>query len=85
MEALEYRTWIIFYLITFTALLWAVFLSTQGVMLWVSLALNIIVMGICGGFLIGEIRNHKKKRERIRQLLSNEKMEVDPRVSHNVK
>jgi hypothetical protein len=83
MEVLEYRTWIIFYLITFTALLWAVFLSTQGVMLWVSLTLNIMVMGICGGFLVGEIRNYKKKRERLRQILSGEK--IDPRVSHNVK
>jgi uncharacterized membrane-anchored protein len=85
MEVLEYRTWIMFYLITFTALLWAAFLTTQGVMLWVSLTLNIIVMGICGGFLIAEVRNHKKKRERIRQLLSDEKKEVDARQTHHIK
>ena len=85
MEVLEYRTWIIFYLITFTALLWAVFLSTQGVMLWVSLTLNIMVMGICGRFLVGEIRNYKKKKERIRKILTSETVEIDTRALHNVK
>lgn len=72
MEILEYRTWIIFYLISFTALLWAVFLSSQGVMLWASLCLNITVMGINGGLLLGEIKKYKERRQRIQNLLDTE-------------
>jgi hypothetical protein len=72
MEVFEYRTWIFFYLVSFTALLWAVFLSSQGVMLWVSLLLNITVMGINGGFLVGEIRKHQDKKRMMRALLDSE-------------
>ncbi len=72
MEVMEYRTWIMFYLISFTALLWAVFLSTAGVMLWVSLCLNITVMGINGGLLIGEIKKYKERKRRIQNLLDSE-------------
>ena len=46
MELPELRTWIIFYLISFVGLLWATFLSVQGVMLWVSLFLVIVIVGI---------------------------------------
>ncbi len=46
MEIPELRTWIMFYLISFVGLLWAVFLSVQGVMLWVSLFLVIVIVGI---------------------------------------
>jgi hypothetical protein len=72
MEVFEYRTWIIFYLVSFTALLWAVFLSSQGVMLWVSLLLNITVMGINGGFLVGEIRKYQDKKRMMKALLDSE-------------
>jgi uncharacterized BrkB/YihY/UPF0761 family membrane protein len=40
------RTWVIFYLISFVVLLWAAFLTVNGVMLWVSLMLVIVVVGI---------------------------------------
>jgi hypothetical protein len=76
MEIFEYRTWIIFYLISFSALLWAVFLSTRGAMLWVSLMLNIMVMGIHGGFLIGEIRKYQDKKKMMRTLLDSEMQEL---------
>jgi len=46
MELPELRTWIMFYLISFVGLLWATFLSVQGVMLWVSLFLVIVIVGI---------------------------------------
>jgi hypothetical protein len=81
MEILEYRTWIIFYLISFTALLWAVFLSSQGSMLWVSLSLNIIVMGINGGFLVGEIKKYQEKKRMMRELLDSETQEF-ARIKH---
>ncbi|HVP95928.1 hypothetical protein [Methanoregula sp.] len=46
MEVPGLRTWIIFYLISFVVLLWAAFLSVTGIMLWVSLMLVIVVVGI---------------------------------------
>lgn len=46
MELPELRTWIMFYLISFVGLLWASFLSVQGVMLWISLFLVIVIVGI---------------------------------------
>jgi len=44
-SSMNIRTWAIFFLICFVALLWAVFLSNQGLMLWVSFALVMIVVG----------------------------------------
>ncbi len=38
------QTWIVFYLISFVVLLWAAFLSAQGIMLWVSLMLVIVIV-----------------------------------------
>lgn len=40
------RTWIFFYLIVLVALLWAVFLLQQGVMLWMSVLLFIVAGGM---------------------------------------
>lgn len=40
------RTWVFFYLIVLVALLWAVFLLEQGVMLWMSVLLFIIAGGM---------------------------------------
>lgn len=40
------RTWIFFYLIVLVALLWAVFLLQQGVMIWVSVLLFIMAAGM---------------------------------------
>jgi hypothetical protein len=44
-SSMNVRTWAMFFLICFVALLWAVFLSNQGMMLWVGFALVIIVVG----------------------------------------
>ena len=67
MELPELRTWIIFYLISFVGLLWAVFLSVQGVMLWVSLFLVIIIVGI--NFFT--VYNQLKLRESRKLMLKN--------------
>ncbi len=45
MSSMNIRTWAMFFLICFVALLWAVFLSNQGLMLWVGFALVMIVVG----------------------------------------
>jgi len=41
------RGWIFFYLMVLVAMLWATFLMVQGIMLWVSLLLFIVVSGMC--------------------------------------
>ncbi|NMB79372.1 MAG: hypothetical protein GYA23_09815 [Methanomicrobiales archaeon] len=41
----KYRTWIFFYLIVLTAVLWATFLLLQGAMVWVSALLFIVAGG----------------------------------------
>ena len=41
------RGWIFFYLMVLVALLWATFLMVQGVMLWVSLLIFIVISGMC--------------------------------------
>jgi uncharacterized BrkB/YihY/UPF0761 family membrane protein len=46
MEVPGIRTWVIFYLISFVVLLWAAFLSVNGTMLWVSMMLVIVVVGV---------------------------------------
>ncbi len=63
MELPSLRTWIIFYLISFVMLLWAAFLSAQGVMLWVSFFLVIVVIGVNFWVVYGEIRRHAARQE----------------------
>lgn len=41
------RGWIFFYLMVLVALLWATFLMIQGVMLWISLMIFIVISGMC--------------------------------------
>jgi uncharacterized BrkB/YihY/UPF0761 family membrane protein len=62
------RMWIIFYLISFVVLLWAAFLSATGVMLWVSLLLVIIIVGINFYTVIGELKKHTARKEMQRKL-----------------
>ena len=41
------RSWIFFYLMVLVAILWATFLMVQGIWLWVSLLIFIVVSGMC--------------------------------------
>ena len=70
MNILNVRTWVFFYLICFVALLWAVFLLTQGMMLWVGLTLVLIVVGFNFILVATEMRGHKKQEEMIKNLTS---------------
>jgi uncharacterized BrkB/YihY/UPF0761 family membrane protein len=62
------RTWIVFYLISFVVLLWAAFLSAQGVMLWVSLFLVIIIVGLNFYTVYQQIKMHASRIELQRKL-----------------
>jgi hypothetical protein len=59
------RTWIFFYLIVLVALLWAVFLLEQGVMLWMSVLLFIIAggMSIFSFVMMDDDKQEERKNE----------------------
>ena len=63
MELPGLRTWVVFYLISFVVLLWAAFLSSQGVMLWISLLLVIIIIGLNFVTVLNQIKMHAARRE----------------------
>jgi len=62
MDLQDPRGWVFYYLICFVALLWVGFLSAQGVMIFVSLFLTLIVLGfsvILCVMLIFELRKER--------------------------
>jgi len=64
MDLQDPRGWVFYYLICFVALLWVGFLSAQGVMIFVSLFLTLIVLGfsvILCAMLIFEIRKEREE------------------------
>ncbi len=69
MEIPELRTWIMFYLISFVGLLWAAFLSAQGVMLWVSLFLVIVIVGINFFTVYNQMKLRASRKEMLRNLV----------------
>jgi Flp pilus assembly protein TadB len=66
------RTWAIFYLLSFVVLLFALFLSTQGVLLWVSLFLVILLIGVNLFTVSMEIKRRSMKKERLKTISRNE-------------
>jgi Flp pilus assembly protein TadB len=69
MELPNIRTWLMFYLISFVGLLWATFLSVQGVMLWVSLFLVIVIVGINFFTLYNQLKLRESRKEMLRNLV----------------
>jgi cell division protein FtsW (lipid II flippase) len=68
MEQPDLSTWIIFFLIALGALLWAVFLSSQGDMLWVSLILVIVVLGVTFFKIFNQISVDTSKKKAQKEL-----------------
>jgi TRAP-type uncharacterized transport system fused permease subunit len=68
MELPGLRTWVVFYLISFVVLLWAAFLSAQGAMLWVSLFLVLIIIGVNFVTVLNQVKMHTARRELQRKL-----------------
>lgn len=63
MELGNPRMWVFYYLICFVALLWVGFLTAQGVMIFVSLFLTLIVLGfsvILCAMMVVELRNERE-------------------------
>jgi uncharacterized BrkB/YihY/UPF0761 family membrane protein len=86
MELPGLQTWIVFYLISFVVLLWAAFLSAQGIMLWVSLTLVIVIVGVNFYTVYGQIKmlSHRRQmqQELTKDFVRGEKLEVDDRQKH---
>ncbi|MCQ8893824.1 MAG: hypothetical protein NQU46_04245 [Methanolinea sp.] len=63
MEMRDTRGWVFYYLICFVALLWVGFLSAQGVMVFISLFLTLVVLGFSVILCIMLILELKKERD----------------------
>jgi uncharacterized BrkB/YihY/UPF0761 family membrane protein len=85
MEIPELRTWIMLYLISFVGLLWATFLSVQGVMLWVSMFLVIVIIGIHFFTLYNQILLRKQRKELQRQLVQGFERGIKDEDSRNTR
>ena len=68
MDIFTLKTWLIFYLLSFAALLWALFLSTSGTMLWISLFLVIVVVGVNFTTVFSEMKRHAERKELMKTL-----------------
>jgi hypothetical protein len=68
MEQPDLRTWIIFFVIALGALLWAVSLSAKGDMLWVSLILVIVVLGVTFFKIFNQISANASKKKAQKEL-----------------
>ena len=68
MELPSLNMWILFYLLSFVVLLWAAFLSAKGAMLWVSLFLVIIIVGVNFVTVYNQIKLHASRTEFQRKL-----------------
>ena len=75
MDIVNIRTWVAFYLIAFVVLLWALFLTATGMMMWIGLMLVIIIIGINCMIIIGELRAVKNREEQLRRIAKIEKKE----------
>jgi uncharacterized BrkB/YihY/UPF0761 family membrane protein len=85
MELPGLRTWIVFYLISFVVLLWAAFLSAQGVMLWVSLFLVIVIVGLNFYTVYQQVQQHASRealQRRLTEGFERETKEQDDREKH---
>jgi len=61
------RTWIIFYLISFVVLLWALFLTTQGVLLGFGLTMVIVIIGLNFVIVSAELKKAAKRKEMMKK------------------
>jgi uncharacterized BrkB/YihY/UPF0761 family membrane protein len=86
MELPGLQTWIVFYLISFVVLLWAAFLSAQGVMLWVSLMLVIVIVGVNFYVVFTQIKMQAARRQMQHDLTKDfvrgDKLVADDRPKH---
>ncbi|MDD1651615.1 MAG: hypothetical protein LUO86_01095 [Methanomicrobiales archaeon] len=62
------KTWMVFYLISFVTLLWAVFLTSSGAMMGISLVLVCMVVGTNFTVVFIDLRRHHQRFDKMRNL-----------------
>lgn len=63
MDVNEVRTWVIFYLLSFVVLLFALFITTRNdSRLWISLMLVIVVVGVNFFLLFSELKRYQARK-----------------------
>ncbi|HDR73568.1 MAG TPA: hypothetical protein ENN85_06620 [Methanoculleus sp.] len=61
------RTWILFYLISFVVLLWALFLTTRGVLLGFGLTMVIVIVGMNSVMVSAELKKASRRKEMMKR------------------
>jgi glucan phosphoethanolaminetransferase (alkaline phosphatase superfamily) len=86
MELPGVQTWIVFYLLSFVVLLWAAFLSAKGVMLWVSLMLVLVIVGVNFYVVFTQIKlqisRKQMQHDLTKDFVRGEKLVTDDRPKH---
>ena len=80
MDIQSSRTWILFYLISFVVLLWALFLTTQGVLLGFGLTMVIVIVGLNFVFVSAELKKSARRKEMMKKF--SQKNEAPPESDH---
>jgi hypothetical protein len=68
MNVFTLKTWLVFYLLSFVALLWVVFLTSSGAMLWTCLLLISMVVGINFTAVLVDVQRHRRRIDIMRNL-----------------
>ncbi|MDG6256412.1 MAG: hypothetical protein QCH35_02320 [Methanomicrobiaceae archaeon] len=74
------RTWILFYLLSFVVLLWALFLTTRGVLLGFGLTMVIVIVGMNCVMVSAELKKASRRKEMMKRFVqkSEESSENEP-------
>jgi Flp pilus assembly protein TadB len=68
MNIFAMKTWMAFYLVSFVTLLWAVFLTSSGIMLGISLILVCMVVGTNVTVVFMDVKRHHQRFDKVRDL-----------------
>lgn len=68
MNIFTMKTWMVFYLVSFATLLWAIFLTSSGMMLGISLVLVSMVVGTNFTVVFSDLKRRQQRIDRVRAL-----------------
>ncbi len=68
MNLFAMKLWLVFYLVSFVTLLWAVFLTSSGIMLGISLVLVCMVVGTNFTVVFIDLKRHHQRFDKLRAL-----------------
>jgi Flp pilus assembly protein TadB len=68
MNVFTLKTWLIFYLLSFATLLWVIFLTSTGFLLWISLLLVVLVVGVNFTAVCFDVKRHHRRIDIMRRI-----------------